>query len=190
MLENVIFGVGGWIGGIATTFILRWARKDHVSEEIKRRSDAVALAEKMRSIGISAAEVDAMLASMDKDRKAAPALPAPEDDAIEKREYLEIEMAKSQQEMNQVARRRYERLEMRMQHLIENLGWKIADFRTEFEEEQQAWEAYRNKVADYAGAPWGDGSMRPFIVNGAMSRVTKQRIAELEAELRQHADPK
>ena len=47
MLENIVIGVGGWLGGIATTFLLRWARKDYITEGLTRMETALNLKKKM-----------------------------------------------------------------------------------------------------------------------------------------------
>jgi hypothetical protein len=38
-------------------------------------------------------------------------------------------------------------------------------------------------MTEYAGAPWENGTMRPFIEAGIQSRLTTLRAAELEEEL-------
>jgi uncharacterized protein YecT (DUF1311 family) len=85
--------------------------------------------------------------------------------------------------MNRAAGRLLERLNLRMEHaLVQIDGEQMA----KLEGSQEEWLAFREKIAEFAGEPFARGSMRPFIVASAMSRVTKQRIADLEAEITQY----
>jgi uncharacterized protein YecT (DUF1311 family) len=130
-------------------------------------SEVGALAEKMRAIGVSNEEVVAMLGSLEKDRKTAPTIQAPEVDAIEKREIDEINNAKSQQEMNRAAGRRLERLNLQLEHALERLRLQTDGERLQkLEDAQQAWLEFREKVAEFVGEPWGRGTMRRSLLLG------------------------
>ena len=61
MLENIIYGVGGWLGGLLTTFILRWARKDHITEGLAQMDAAVSLKKRMRDEGFTENEIAAVM---------------------------------------------------------------------------------------------------------------------------------
>ena len=80
--------------------------------------------------------------------------------------------------------RRLIRLDRRMRAALEDLSRLLDDDQRKLlTRSQKAWEAYRDRMTEYAGAPWGIGTMRPFIEAGIQSRMTKQRAAELEEEL-------
>jgi uncharacterized protein YecT (DUF1311 family) len=85
--------------------------------------------------------------------------------------------------MNQRATDRLERLDRRMNRALQLLmstGEIDSDM---LEQEQDAWRIYRDRHGELADSPWENGSMRPFIVFGAMSRLTKERCELLEQEI-------
>jgi uncharacterized protein YecT (DUF1311 family) len=182
MIEKIVLVVVGAILGGVGTLVMRWLRQDRVGEEIARRQGTARLIANMRRWGVSQGEIDAALASMDPRRPQQTPLTA--EDRIEQQEYAAIERAQSQHEMNQAQWRRLERLEGRMNAALAELGSRLdAEMRELLARSQAAWEAYRDSMSDFAGAPWGDGSLRPFIEAGIRSHLTKQRAADLEGEV-------
>lgn len=187
MFEQILYGVGGWAGGVLMMIIKEWWTRDDIAKGLEHRMSALAFMEKARALGIPTAQVDAMIASLGGKRKGAAEKVDPEAE-LEIEEWAEIEAATSQQDMNNVARTRFERLDRRMEVAYDRLRRLMPpEFVSELEAAQAAWKEFRDREAELAGAPWQGGSMRPFIVAGAMSHVTKHRAADLEAQVAEFA---
>jgi uncharacterized protein YecT (DUF1311 family) len=182
MIENIIYGIGGWIGGIATTFLLRWVRQDHITEEINRKKSALDLMEKMRALNVGMPEINAVLASFGEPLDKAEGQQN-ELDEIDRLEHTEINEAQSQHEMNQAALRRAERLDDKLADTVDRLKQVMPDLADRIDQAQKAWEAYRDVEVEIAGAPWEEGSMQPFIMSGMRSRLTQARIKGLEIDV-------
>jgi hypothetical protein len=117
--------------GAATTgvgwLIMRWLRKDHITEEINRRANTAKLIATMRAQGVSRAEVDAVLSWIEP--RGGQRIPQSVEDQLEEQEFAEIARADNQAAMNEAQRRRLTRLDRRMRAALE-----------------AAWEDYRDNI--------------------------------------------
>ena len=128
------------------------------------------------------AEIEAVLARIEPREGQRPALTI--EDQLEEQEYALIVRAQTQAGMNMAQGRRLRRLDRRMCAALDDLSELLDDSRRRLlKQSQTAWETYRENMADFAGADFEGGSMRPFIEAGVQSHLTKQRADELEAEL-------
>ena len=180
-----------WIGGIAFSmiafFFVRWLKKERESERLARTKAKLEIAEKCRSLGVNPVEAEAVLRSLglsngEGSSKAIMSI----DDEIEKEEFAAIDEATCQQDMNAAAEQRFNRLDKKLGDSVMLLKRKMkaSEFDAKpFDATHSAWKTYRQRVAEEAAAPWTGGSMTRFIVAGAKSRITKQRIAEIEEKL-------
>jgi uncharacterized protein YecT (DUF1311 family) len=184
MVEKIVIAiVSAALGGIGTLW-LRWLRKDHVTEEIRRKELKVQLLANMRDRGVSQADLDAASAWAEGTGRQTEALS--EENKLEQQEYKEIAAASTQAGMNNAQGRRLERLEIRVTAALEKLDGLVADdedMKKALEASQTAWESYRDHMTEFAGAPWSGGTMQPFIEAGIRSRLTKDRAADLETEI-------
>jgi len=186
MLEKIaIFLLGAGTSGIAW-LIQRWLRKDHVGEEIQRRTDTANLVVLLRREGLTMGEVEVALGRIDPSRS----LPAQTKiDPEEEREIAAIEQADSQQDLNIAQGLRYERLERRMNSVLADLLARMDDRNAQLlRASQEKWLEYRAVMVDLAGAPFEGGSMQPFVESGEGSAITQRRIRELEEQLESRRD--
>jgi uncharacterized protein YecT (DUF1311 family) len=157
-------------------------------EELARRTSAADYIAHLKNIDVPMNEVDGVLATIgrkpggtvDEPIKTLPTL----EDLIDAKEYASIEAAQSQREMNTLQARRAERLNSRMEAALDELQSLLDDEQFQkLSESQEAWLRFRENECGFTGAFWEGGSMRPFIVAGTASRLTKQRAEMLENEI-------
>jgi uncharacterized protein YecT (DUF1311 family) len=188
MLEKIMLYLLGALTTGVGLLVMRFLRKEHVTEELARRKSAADLIAHLEKIGVPMERVDALLASIGRkrgDKVERPAkAPLTIEEQIEAREFAKIEAAQSQGEMNSLQADRARRLNTRMEEAFERLAARVdGDLRCKLDESQVIWLEFREKECAFAGAPWKGATMQPFITAGASSHVTKQRAEMLENHL-------
>jgi len=177
VLENVIYGVGGWLGGIATTFLLRWARKDHIMEGLTRMETALNLKKKMRDEGFSAEEINAVIHLVGSRSTTQIA----QDDAEDDEDFSDMNEAATQGDMNLASFRRYERMDLEMRHELQRLEEVVSGVQLErLKRAQEGWEAYRKASGEMVDSR--QGTIWPFIAAMITSKITKRRIEDLKGD--------
>src|SRR5262245_51637720 len=143
MLENIIYGVGGWLGGLLTTFILRWARKDHITEGLAQMDAAVSLKKRMRDEGFTENEIAAVMRTAT--RRTQVLEKAVED--AEDKDFAEFNRSATTYEMNNAAARYYEKIDLEMRHAYERVEAAIDGGQLGLlEKAQEAWLQYREAI--------------------------------------------
>ncbi len=96
----------------------------------------------------------------------------------------EIDAAVCQQDMNRAQAVRRDMLNFKMRATKSELeNYLDTSERKIFRAEQRAWEKLRDKKSAVAGQDWSGGSMEPFITAGEASKLTVERIEELDGRL-------
>jgi uncharacterized protein YecT (DUF1311 family) len=177
MVENIIYGVGGWLGGLLTTFILRWARKEHITEGLVRMDAAISIKKRMREEGFSEEEIASIL-------RMATRRPHALEKVVEQAEaedFTEMNEAMSQAEMTSLAWQHYNKLDLELRHTLAS-----AEIDTDGEQlamlqrSQKAWEQYRKLVGEMYSQM--QGSMWPMVGAMVLSKITKRRIEDLKED--------
>lgn len=177
MLENILYGVGGWLGGLATTFILRWAKRDAITEGLAQMDAAVTVKKRMRDEGFTEDEIAAVMRTATRRSRAL-------EKAVEQAEeedFSEVNEAQTQAEMNMAAGRRYERIDLEMRHAYERMGAELEGEQVELlQKSQEAWEEYRR----YSGEMFArmQGTIWPFVGAMVMAKITKRRLEDLNGD--------
>jgi uncharacterized protein YecT (DUF1311 family) len=193
MLEKmVLMVVGSALTGVGL-LVLRWLKKDRLSEDLTRRKQAADLVAHIRDIGVRMEDVDAVLSSIGRKRGDRIGQHSPKaitaQDQEDAREIAALENAESQYELNRLQQERGQRLNRRMLAAYKALLFKTEEPAAhQLQAEQDAWLHYRDLHREFAGAYWEGGSLQPFMRWGAYSHLTKERAALLENELSAYAD--
>lgn len=179
MLENIIYGVGGWVGGLLTTFLLRWARKDHITEGLAQMDAAVSVKKRMRDEGFSEDEIaSVMRMAMRRSHVLEKAV-----EQAEEEDFSELNQAQSQSEMTVAAHRRYEKLDLEMRHAYQAAVSKAeGDQLDRLQKSQKAWVQYRKMSGEMYATM--EGTMWPMVAAMVMGKITKRRTDELKEDLR------
>jgi len=89
---------------------------------------------------------------------------------VEMRECIDQELRRQDERLNQVYRRYF--------------NFVSSDVRQSAKEAQRAWVQFRDKECVWAGAPEGDGTLAPVIIDGCHLEMTARRADEFERRLR------
>jgi uncharacterized protein YecT (DUF1311 family) len=177
MLENIIYGIGGWLGGLLTTFILRWARKDHITEGLAQMDAAVSVKKRMRDEGFTEDEIASVMRMATRRPRA---LEKTVEEA-EEEDFSDLNEARSQAEMNMAAYRRYEKLDLEMRHAYEQAEAALEGEQLErLQKSQEAWLKYRELNGKIYSMM--QGTMWRMVGAMVMSKITKRRTEDLKGD--------
>ena len=177
MIENIVYGVGGWLGGLLTTFILRWARKEHITEGLGRLDAAISIKKRMREEGLTEEEIASVMRMAT--RRSYVIEKVVED--AEAEDFTTFNEDMSQAEMNRAAWQRYEKLDLEMRHTFATAEAETDGKQLELlRKSQEAWEQYRKIVGEMYGQM--QGTMWPMVGAFVLWNITKRRIEDLKSE--------
>ena len=178
MLENIIYGVGGWVGGLLTTFILRWARKDSITEGLAQMDAALSLKKRMRDEGFSENEIASVMRVA---TRRSQVLEKAVEEAEEK-ELSEFNYAMTTYDRNMAASRHYEKIDLEMRHAYERVEAVVeGEHWARLQKAQKAWTQYREATGDIYSEM--EGTMWPSIGLMVRAKITKRRTEDLKDEL-------
>jgi uncharacterized protein YecT (DUF1311 family) len=172
----------GILCSAAGVLILRWLRKDRLSEELARKKQALELHEKLQEQNISLEQLDAFEKSLLQRRNQVRKI----EDKLYTEAISEADPTAhmNQQEMNIYAANRADEMDLKLGKVVDELQtWMHTDEKQAFTKAHEAWLQYRANQAEFASLQFEGGSMQPFILFGERSRLTIERMSELTNEL-------
>ena len=91
----------------------------------------------------------------------------------------------TQAEMNICAGKEYKAADATLNRVYQQLVAMLdAEAKTQLKEAQTAWIKYRDANCDFVGDQYKGGSIRPLILGLCLADVTKNRTAELRAQIK------
>ncbi len=94
-------------------------------------------------------------------------------------------LAQSQSELNQQTARTHQQLDRELNAVYKRLLDTLDDEgKTRLKKAQRAWIAFRDAEADFSADFGRGGSIAPSLYNASLAELTRQRIAQLQEQLR------
>jgi uncharacterized protein YecT (DUF1311 family) len=183
MKEIVLIAVGALLPAIGS-LLMRWLRKDRITEEIARKTKMLELRERMQSQGVTFDQLHELEASLMERQKAKRDI---EDALIGELQEADADDPTgnmSQAEMNQYAEARAREMDAKLDGLLVKLQTYMGDDeQSRLEAAQKAWLAYRDAQVELSSANFDGGTMQPLVQFGEQLSLTIERIATVQGEL-------